>query len=270
MEERVTPSGMYVDTTPSYFASASALIQLAVSLPPRRRLLLIVRNDPIARAHSAWQQNVAEQKVNRRTSEPRNFEIAVQEELAALYGRCFGAGKIVRDIFTDEGMARRVASTINPWEGDAERRAQLSDGMNLPVAPGMSSADCQPSLEYCWLAPLSSSERDCKRYLSRGLQAAKLREWQRRYDSSELLVLRMEVVITQNMTITSQRLARFIGVPDPSHETVAAQQEAQTIEHWHANEYWRKRSSFLLEGRRTSGWSSAPFTFYLSSCWRRS
>merc|ERR1712166_416060 len=26
----------------------------------------------------------------------------------------------------------------------------------------------------------------------------------------------------------------------------------------------------LLEGRRTSGWSSAPFTFYLSSCWRRS
>ena len=27
---------------------------------------------------------------------------------------------------------------------------------------------------------------------------------------------------------------------------------------------------FLLEGRRTSGWSSAPFTFYLSSCWRRS
>ena len=26
---------------------------------------------------------------------------------------------------------------------------------------------------------------------------------------------------------------------------------------------------FLLEGRRTSGWSSAPFTFYLSS-WRRS
>ena len=23
---------------------------------------------------------------------------------------------------------------------------------------------------------------------------------------------------------------------------------------------------FLLEGRRTSGWSSAPFTFYLSSC----
>ena len=27
---------------------------------------------------------------------------------------------------------------------------------------------------------------------------------------------------------------------------------------------------FLLEGRRTSGWSSAPFTIYLSSCWRRS
>ena len=24
------------------------------------------------------------------------------------------------------------------------------------------------------------------------------------------------------------------------------------------------------EGRRISGWSSAPFTFYLSSCWRRS
>ena len=26
----------------------------------------------------------------------------------------------------------------------------------------------------------------------------------------------------------------------------------------------------LSSGRRTSGWSSAPFTFYLSSCWRRS
>ena len=29
-------------------------------------------------------------------------------------------------------------------------------------------------------------------------------------------------------------------------------------------------SFFLLEGRRTSGWSSSPFTFYLSFCWRRS
>ena len=103
----------------------------------------------------------------------------------------------------------------------------------LPLKPGLHNGTCQPSLEYCWLRPLSSSARDCKRYLIRGLQASKLREWQRRYDSSELLVLRMEDVITQDMAITSQRLARFIGVPDPSPDTVADRREAQTREHWH-------------------------------------
>ena len=89
----------------------------------------------------------------------------------------------------------------------------------VPLKPGLHNGTCKPSLEYCWLRPLSSSERDCKRYLIRGLQASKLREWQRRYDSSELLVLRMEDVITQDMVITSQRLARFIGVPDPRRLT---------------------------------------------------
>lgn len=244
MAEHAAPSGLYVDATPAYFASASALVQLAAGLPPHRRLLLIMRNDPIARARSAWEQN--HDGFGARV-EPRTFETAMQEELATLYGRCFGATETGRlplarmPVAAAEDVARRVASTINSWEGDAKQRAQLSDGMDLPVAPGMRSADCQPSLESCWLLPLLSSERDCKRYLSRGLQAAKLREWQRRFDSSELLVLRMEDVIKQDMAITSQKLARFIGVPDPSHDTVAAQRALQKIKRWH--ETGRKRSS---------------------------
>ena len=244
MAEQATPSGLYVDATPSYFASASAFNQLAASLPPRRRLLLIVRNDPIARARSGWENNIAASAL----TESRTFERAMQEELVALYQRCFGAAEIGRlplarmPTAAAEELARRVASTINPWEGLLRLSTkvlklpgdiELPGGMELPVAPGLCNITCHPSLEYCWLRPLSSSKRDCKRYLSRGLQASKLREWQRRYDSSELLVLRMEDVITQDMAITSQRLARFIGVPDPSPDTVADQREAQAREHWH-------------------------------------
>lgn len=253
MAEQATPSGLYVDATPSYFASASAFNQLAASLPPRRRLLLIVRNDPIARARSGWENNIAASAL----TESRTFERAMQEELVALYQRCFGAAEIGRlplarmpgrlplarmPTAAAEELARRVASTINPWEGLLRLSTkvlklpgdiELPGGMELPVAPGLRNITCHPSLEYCWLRPLSSSKRDCKRYLSRGLQASKLREWQRRYDSSELLVLRMEDVITQDMAITSQRLARFIGVPDPSPDTVADQRKAQAREHWH-------------------------------------
>ena len=243
MAEQATPSGLYVDATPSYFASASAFDQLAASLPPRRRLLLIIRNDPIARARSGWENNVAASAL----IEPRTFETAVQEELVTLYERCFGAAEIGRfpsrmPAAAAEEMVRRVASTVNPWEAlplgwSTNMRSELPGGkelsMELPLKPGLHNGTCKPSLQYCWQRPLSSSERDCKRYLIRGLQASKLREWQRRYDSSELLVLRMEDVITQDMAITSQRLARFIGVPDPAPATVADQREAQTREHWH-------------------------------------
>ena len=48
-------------------------------------------------------------------------------------------------------------------------------------------------------------------------------------------------MIKQDMAITSQKLARFIGVPDPSHDTVAAQRALQKIKRWH--ETGRKRSS---------------------------
>jgi hypothetical protein len=37
---------------------------------------------------------------------------------------------------------------------------------------------CRPSSSGCWLAaPHAGKRADCKRYLTRGLAAAKLREW---------------------------------------------------------------------------------------------
>ena len=103
------------------------------------------------------------------------------------------------------GLAARISTGLFPWEGNGGRWLQeLRDQMpkrkgHLPNQHalaqfmarlvGGSEMSCRPSSSGCWLAaPHAGKRADCKRYLTRGLAAAKLREWKAIF-GEQLLVL---------------------------------------------------------------------------------
>ena len=139
------------------------------------------------------------------------------------------------------GLAARISTGLFPWEGNGGRWLQeLRDQMpkrkgHLPNQHalaqfmarlvGGSEMSCRPSSSGCWLAaPHAGKRADCKRYLTRGLAAAKLREW-RAIFGEQLLVLRMERVLS-NLTSTAYDLATFLGLPSAAMTRRSAHRNA--------------------------------------------
>lgn len=238
MARYLTAYGWYVDATPGYFSSINALIQLRASLPPAEPRLLLIIREPAARAQSAWLHN--RDVINVPDAELRSFDTAIHEELAALHERCFDSTLVAHRVVI---AARRVASSLVPWEEtsslshkqgsfDEVLRAYPSlEAMDQRVVSTMNSTRCRPTPRFCWLQPVVAQHPDCKMYLSRGLQAEKLRNWRSRFP--HLLVLRTEEVATRDVAETATRLAHHIGVPEPQQATLTFFREAIRREHWH-------------------------------------
>ena len=245
MAPYVTDDGWYVDSTPAYFASAIALTQITASLESPRLILML--RDPLERAHSAWLQNREDSDLFK-SFEPRSFDEAVLQELHALHGRCFSRGWVPRNATAAIAAARAVAESLMPWEVRRPRDEMRGGSDQVfgdldadpEMARSLTSTACRPSPQSCWLLSISRDpllpkdcDKDCKSYLSRGLQAAKLRVWLARFPS--LLVLRLEEVTARGLAETLVPLARHIGVADPTPSWLGAQAKVLNQSHWHVH-----------------------------------
>jgi len=247
--------GWFLDATPAYFSSISTLIQLRATLSAvaKVRLLLILR-EPAARAHAAWLQNHPNASSPLGSAaENRPFAVAMFEELASLHSRCFreaplnaSATRSAAQLQAAPGAAklaaREVAAHIVPWEGTLAPIPQWRPtlgSLDLQLVQRIQRTTCRPAPfeRRCWLRPVSAI-RDCKMYLSRGLQAAKLRAWRSRYQggNAALLVMRLEDFVAdtaRGSEATVLRLARFLGVPAPGSHEVASLHTLLAQEQWH-------------------------------------
>lgn len=259
---RMLQNGWVTDATPDYFGSPRALRALPLTFPPREGVLPRVRiiltlREPTDRAFSAYINNrrqcllprlpaaVLADPVRREAAErmrsfrcePRTFEEAVQDEMAALLSSCWpsNASSTVtphprKSAALD--LAARFAqqwdiSPVNVWEN------YMRWSPPWPVAPRPLPEEGQCALESCWIQPVFPNRRGCKGYLANSLVAAKLRLWSAAY-GPQLLVVSFEDT-TSEPAGTAERLATFLGVPRTALEERRSSLEALSDHScWHS------------------------------------
>lgn len=194
---RVACRGWFVDATPDYFSTRSAMLAIHAALPHARLVLLL--RDPVERALAAWHQNARAGAL----VEPRAASAAMLDELEDLLQRCGGAAT---------ALAQQLA------------RRSWVDASN-PCA--------HPRWRKHWLRPLPDGCGSCRQYVVRGFTHQKLREWHARF-GQQLLVVPF-VRATQDALSLVHSLRRHLRMPTsraPESRLRSAAALNATV-HWH-------------------------------------